>query len=767
MNAPSHEATPFIGRGQELAALCRELESSRLVTLIGAGGVGKSRLARQLYVDAENPPPVWSVDLSGVLDAGVVQIVVADALGLRTQPGDRQAELICSFFGSDPAVLLLDNCEQVHEACAELVVELLGPCPQLRILATSREPVGVRGEHVFRVPPLHLPPEPDGPTPQLREVEASEAVQLFVDRAQDALPEFELTDDNASDVATLCRLLDGVPLALELAAARTRVLSPAEMTSRLKSGYFVLDQGFSDQPDRQRSLEASVRWSHDLCTEQERLLWRRLSVFDGPFELTSAEEVCSDSALPRTHVLEVLSSLVDKSIIFRDPRTEPASFRMLEPLRWFGEAQLREHEDAAAWQRRHRDHFVTLAADVRRRWMGHRQVGLLRWCDRNLDNFRAVLDRTSSQTETAAQAMRVCLDLENYWVTSGRLSEGRHWLEAALAHAEGTAAERASAYALAGYLAALQGDDADAEELLDQGRRLAPDASSVDAGGQVPQARVAFSESMHRLFRGEAETAVQLARQSAEICAQAGDAYGEAVAIVQVGMALSAQGLVEEAIETKRAWLERTDWAEEKYLRSIVMWMLALDARVTGDLEWAQASGIEALRLEIELDDRIGTALTLDALTSIAAAAGKLEQSATLLGASDRAWSRMGPAARVVPYVVSQRELAQQLVSAGMRQRDLDAAFEAGARLPIEEVLGLLQREDTEERHPLADTPLTAREREVALLLGEGMTNQQIADRLVISLRTAQGHVENILRKLDLRTRAQVAAWVARTVGRG
>ena len=766
MDASSREATPFIGRGEELAAVRRELESSRLVTLIGAGGVGKSRLARQVYVGAENPRPVWSVDLSGVLDPGVVQIVVADVLGLRTQPGDRQVELICAFFDSDPAVLLLDNCEQVHEACAELVVELLGPCPELRILASSREPLGVRGEHVFRVPPLRLPPEPGSPTPQLRKVGASEAVQLFVDRAQDALPEFELTDENASDVARLCRLLDGVPLALELAAARTRVLSPAEMASRLKSGYFVLDQGFSDQPDRQRSLEASVRWSHDLCTERERLLWRRLSVFDGPFELTSVEEVCSDPALPRTHVLEVLSSLVDKSIIFRDPRTEPPSFRMLEPLRWFGAAQLREHEDAAAWQRRHRDHFVTLAADVRRRWMGHRQVGLLRWCDRNLDNFRAVLDRTSSQAETVAQAMRVCLDLEIYWVTSGRLGEGRHWLEAALAHGEGTAAERASAYALAGYLAALQGDDADAEELLDQGRRLAPDATSVDAGGQVPQARVAFSESMHRLFRGEAETAVQLARQSAEICAQAGDAYGEAVAIVQVGMALSAQGLVEEAIETKRAWLARPDWTEEKYLRSIVMWMLALDARVTGDLEWAQACGIEALRLEIELDDRIGTALTLDALTSIAAAAGKLEQSGTLLGASDRAWSRMGPAARVVPYVVSQHELAQQLVSAGMHQRDLDAAFEAGARLPIEEVLELLQHQDTEERHPLADTPLTAREREVALLLGEGMTNQQIADRLVISLRTAQGHVENILRKLELRTRAQVAAWVARTVGR-
>ncbi len=368
-----HEATTFVGRRQELEELHRALASARSVTLIGVGGAGKTRLAQQLVREAAQRHDgldgrVWLVDLGELHDPGMVQVAVATEMGIRPTPGERQVARICELLGDEPALLVLDNCEHWSATCAYLVLDLLSSCPALSVVATSRQALGIAGEHVYRVPPM---PVPDLSDPlRARTSPTASAWRCSWTAPRQALPGFELTDANAEGVARLCVALEGIPLALELAAARSRVLSPEACSRGSSSATTCSAVGTSTSPNRQRSIVASVTWSHELCTAEEQLLWARLSVFTGGFDLDAAEYVCADEGLPTGDILDVLAYLVDKSLVSRDPgeasRTSGCSRRSgsSAPHDW------QPSETRHLWAGRHQDWFAGQARHFHDRWVG-------------------------------------------------------------------------------------------------------------------------------------------------------------------------------------------------------------------------------------------------------------------------------------------------------------------------------------------------------------------------------------------------------------
>lgn len=774
MTPDGRDATTFVGRRHELEELHEAPASARSVTLIGIGGAGKTRLAQRLVEEGEDglEGRVWLVDLGQSHDPGMVQVAVAAAMGIRPTPGERQVSTICDFLGDEAALLVLDNCEHVLAACAELVSDLIATCPALQVVATSRQALGIAGETVYRVPPMAVP---DLSRPlRAQDLAECESVALFLDRAGQALPGFQLTDSNAESIARLCVALEGIPLALELAAARSRVLSPEAMLARIEQRYHLLSRGYVDLPDRQRSIEASVTWSHELCTPDEQLLWARLSVFTGGFDLDAAELVCADDELPADRILDVLSSLADKSLISRDPGEAVPHFRMLETIRQYGAARLELTADAELWCRRHQDHFAAEAARFHQRWVGPDQPELMAHMRRNHGNLRTVLERATAESGDAVVALGMATDLEDYWAVTGLLTEARHWLEAALAHRTGTPVERAVGLSMCGYLASLQ------TQLKEAARHLAEAREELERAGEEPQlgtgtetpaagdrcrtvawARFRFAEAVHALYSGDVVTAESSSRRSIALFRSVDEVHGLPAAYVVLGVALSASDRDEEAAAVQHEGLALTTERGELHIRGLALWALSLDARKSGDLARASELARASLDLRWRIGDDAGVALALESLASISAERRAATRSATLLGAAMRLWGRVGLDPLSGAYIAAQREAGEKSARAQLGDHAFEAAHLHGRSLPVEEaVTYAITMADFPERNHLSDTPLTAREKQVANLIGEGLSNQQIATRLVISVRTAQGHVENILRKLGFSSRTQVAAWV-------
>ena len=367
------------------------LATSRLVTLTGIGGVGKTRLALRAAADvaADFPDGVRLVELGELRDASSLMDVVAAGLDLRDEPAKPLHEVLIDFLCSRKLLLVLDNCEQVVDAAAKLAETLLRACPDLRILATSREALGIGGEAVLRLSPLAFP-EAD-PEPTLGGLPGFDAVALFAERAAAAVPGFELTEDNKATVAQICSRLDGLPLAIELAAARLRAMSPEQLLERLADRYAVLTRGSRSAPTRQQTLGWSVGWSYDLCTPAEQQLWGRLSVFAGSFELEAAEDICGGDLGPED-VDDLLTALVDKSILIRAESTGPVRFRLLETLRDYGREKIKATSEYPELRRRHLDWYQRLAGDAADAWFSARQIEWIKRLDREMPNLREAVE---------------------------------------------------------------------------------------------------------------------------------------------------------------------------------------------------------------------------------------------------------------------------------------------------------------------------------------------------------------------------------------
>ena len=455
-----------MGRDAQVTQVRELLTQSRLVTLTGAGGVGKTRLAVQVAaaMAPEFGDGVWYVDLAPITDPELVPVTVARALGLPDQPGRSTMDTLLRFVRDRQMLVVLDNCEHLLDASAELVVALLTAAPKLTLLATSREPIGVAGEVSWRVPSLSL---------------ADEAVELFCDRARQARPDFALTDDNAAVLGEICARLDGVPLAIELAAARVRALSLAEILDSLHDRFRLLTGGARTAVRRQQTLRASVDWSHALLTEPERVLFRRLAVFMGGFGIASAQAVAVGGDVTRYQVLDQLTLLVDKSLVVADDSGGRTRYRLLETVRQYALEKLGESGEADAVRTRHRDHYTAMAALLDAP-AGTDYEQRLEQADTEIDNLRAAFawSRENSDVELA---LALASSLQPLWQARGRLREGLAWFDTALADLEAqhpgvAAAVRARALADRAMLAIWMGD----ADSLDQAQQALAIAREVD-----------------------------------------------------------------------------------------------------------------------------------------------------------------------------------------------------------------------------------------------------------------------------------------------
>ncbi len=472
-NLPA-ELTSFVGRRDELAEVRRLLAGSRLVTLTGVGGVGKTRLALRAAAELRRsfPGGVWLVRLDQLREEALVAQAVAGALGLQDRADYSPEAALAGYLAGRQLLLVLDNCEHLVDAAAKLADQLLRAAAGLRVLATSREALIIDGEMVLPVPPLPVPEA--GQPLTAAELGVFPAVRLFAERAAQVVPGFTVTEANQAAVAGICRRLEGLPLAIELAAAQTRVLSPEQVDARLGDRLGLLTRGGRARPARQQTLRASIGWSYELCGPAERLLWARLSVFAGGFELDAAESICADHQLAAGQVLDLLAALAGKSVLTAEHGQGVARYRLPEPLREYGQERLHESGQDTALRRRHRDWHEQLARRADTGWLSPQIADWTARLFREHANVAAALDFCQAEPGEAEAGLRIAMHvwLLYYW-GAGHVSEGRYRLGQALARAREPTVWRARGLLLAGFLAAIGGDRGAARPLLEQGTGLA------------------------------------------------------------------------------------------------------------------------------------------------------------------------------------------------------------------------------------------------------------------------------------------------------
>lgn len=751
--------TSFLGRRPLLTELRQRLAVSRVLTLTGPGGVGKTRVAAQVAGENQGTfrDGVWWTDVITVPDPALLVPTVASAVDLRTETAVPLPELIADHIAGRRALLVLDGCERALVEVVRIVLVLRDECPNLRLLVTSRQALGIGGEAVVRVPPLTVPDA--RATATAESLSQYESVALFVERAALAGADFRLTDENAAAVAALCRELQGNALAIELAAARVVSLSPVDMLAQLGDRLGLLDRGYVDAPDRHRSLSASAAWSYELCSPAQRMLWDRASVFADGCDLGALQRVCTDADLTEEGVPDLVTALVDQSVLLA-VHTDDGTVRYSIPsyLAAFGRERLAADGSLERWRGRHARWIADLAGCFRARWVGSRQAELLRQARREHANIREALEFCAADVALGDLVLDITSDLDAFWVTNGLANEARHWLGLGLATGRGKASLRAMAMVLAARFAGLQNDLPEAHVWLDQATREAEAADDDGARGLTLVLR-AILAAWSRDFGA----AVDASRTSVTLLQDGDDA--ELLALFVEGLCLAFAGHREAAALAYQRLIARSVELGETFRRSLALVGLAELALDAGDLPAATQHATEALEMKAELDDWMGIAVALDCLARISLDETRLERGAVLLGAAHAIWDDIGMRATGNPF--SQVSTPWEGVHTARRRMGnatFRRAFRRGASLPRDQAVRYAL---TDEVRPApaeaasAPSPLTRRETEVAALVAEGLSNPEIAERLVISVRTAQGHVENILRKLGFTSRTMIAAWAA------
>jgi predicted ATPase/DNA-binding NarL/FixJ family response regulator len=755
-------ATRFVGRQREVSDAKRLLSASRLLTLTGPGGVGKTRLAVRVAETTKRSfrDGVWIVRLEDLRDRTLLAHTVADKLGLRDQSSRSATETVIEHVRDLNMLLVLDNCEHLVDDCAVFVGALLRACPRLRVLATSRQSLGVYGEAVLAVPPLQVPDPEQRYSPEL--LEQFDSVRMFTDRAVAVLPEFNVTSSNCAVLASLCFGLDGIPLAIELAAAWLRVLSLEQINERLSERYDLLTKGPRDAPTRQRTLRALIDWSYDLCSGPEQAVWACVSVFDGGFDLAAAEQVAGHGPVAAEEMPLIIGSLLDKSILARQDLDGTVRYRMLETLREYGQERLAAAGDYVAVRRRHRDWYLGLAKTFEREWIGPSQEAWIERLRREHPNLRVALDFCLTQPGEAAAALRLVTQIEDYWTIRGFFTEGRHWLDQALASALEPTRERCAALRVNGWYALLQGDVIAGASLLGEATAI---TERLDY--QVEGARVTLIKGMASLFSGDIENAAALFDRALSKFRAAKERRGELFVLFIYGNTLSVKGEREQGLALLDECLTLTSQYGELFWRSYALWAVCRTELLHGELERAEMAGKEALRSHRRMDNKLGMALVMESVAWVAERQGRYVRAAKLFGIAGAVWNEIGVSPNFFILIAAAHNEHIALARAALGDESFESAFQQGRSLSGEHAMDYaLETEPSSEQpstHPTKDTEslLTPREQQITGLIAEGMSNQQIAAKLVISRRTAETHVEHILTKLGFNSRAQVAAWIA------
>ncbi|WP_433379678.1 ATP-binding protein [Actinoplanes sp. CA-142083] len=774
-NLPA-ELSSFVDRVAERAALKRLLTSSRLVTVTGVGGVGKTRTVLRVAAEVQRafPDGVWLVDLSPLAQADLVAETVAHALGLHDQSARPQTESLAEYLEFRRLLLVLDNCEHLADPCAQLAEALLRAAPALQMVATSRQPLAVPGEHVFPLLPLTVSDrggadqggaDQGGADRGGADREPSPAIVLFAERARAASPVFALTGENQAAVARLCQGLDGVPLAIELAAVRTRALPVQQIADLLEGRFadrFALLSGGGPMAGRHESLRTAIDWSHDLCTRAESLLWSRVSVFAGDFDLEAVREVCVSDRLPGADVVRLVAGLVDKSILLCEERPAGARYRLLDTLREYGLDLLRAGREEPQLRRRHRDFYLRLAQRFDAEWCGPGQVAWYERLRRERANLMAALDFCLADPAEHQAGVELGAALRYFWFACGHPREGRRYLDRLLALEHAPSDALTKALWVSGWITMAQGDLDAAEARLAQCRPHAEARGDIEA-----TAWVAYVAGGCAVFRGEPVRGLALAEESAALHRNGGDpATGLLVALAAQSIALVFAGEFDRnAAVTEQTWA-LCDEHHELWMRSYADYLRALGEMGRGDPGAAVGYGRAALRFKRQLGDVAGCAMSVDVLATAAAALGEAERAARLLGVAHRLWQSVGRPQFGSPDLVAARTRVEQQSREKAGDEGFETAYADGLTLDLTAGVDYAVGEPAPRPAEVPEqwagwAPLTRREREVALLVAEGLTNQAIAERLVIGRRTANTHVEHILTKLDFTSRAQIAAWAA------
>jgi non-specific serine/threonine protein kinase len=780
------ETTSFIGRERETAAVERLLATTRLLTLTGAGGCGKTRLALHVAASVRGayPDGVWFVELAALADAALVAQSAAATLGVRERTGAAPIDALASALRAKSLLIVLDNCEHLVGAAAHLADALLRRCPNVRILATSREALGCAGEVAWRVPSLPVPPAAVGDA--ARPPAEYEAVQLFADRARAVRPAFRVSDENMQAVAEICRHLDGIPLAIELAAARVGVLSPAQIAARLDDRFRLLTAGRRTATPRQQTLRATVDWSHQLLAEPERVVLRRLSVFAGGWTVEAAEVVAAGDGLQTHAILELLAQLVEKSLVLAEEEGGAVRYGLLETIRQYAHEKLVEAGEVERLRGRHLVYFLALAEEAEPAMRGPEAPDFMDRLEREHDNLRAALEWALSDP-TSDAALRLSGALAWFWWARSHHTEGRRWLTRALSARPDPSAARMKALHGAAWLAHHQRDGATARELLEESLAIARGLSD----------RWTVAWTLHCLgrvtyFENDPATTRRLADESLAVAEEAGDRWLIAWALHLRGIAayiaadyVAARGYYERSLAIRR---------ELGFLEGIMVLLGLLGMTAFREADFARARTLfrESLAVERGMGGPWNFAMIFAYFASLASSQGDATRAVRLAGAA----TALSEAHHTPIIPLIEAALTEEL---SRSRRALDevafaAAWAEGRAQPLEAAIAealavevrpaaarpapapaprsrsaaaaLTPTESEPMRRPIvpavasqrAIAALTPTERRILRLLATGRTTKEIAAELVVAISTVDRHITHIYQKLGVRNRAAAVA---------
>jgi predicted ATPase/DNA-binding CsgD family transcriptional regulator len=751
--------TSFVGRERDIREVRRLLVAARLVTLTGVGGVGKTRLATEVAAAAGQsfPDGVWLVDLAPVGDADLVAQAVMTSLRINDISNRSAEQQVVDHLVGLHALLVMDNCEHLVQRCGALCEHLLRSCAELRILATSRESLGIVGEHVYPVPPLSMPTS--GTAITLTALAAFEAPTLLLERARAVRPEITVTDGDTEVVTRVCHRLDGIPLAIELAASRLRSLTMTGLLERLDDRFTLLNLDARATAPRQQTLRALIDWSYGLSRPAEQLLWARLSVFAGGFTLDAAEGVCSGPDLPREQILDLIDHLITQSILVLILGDGPPRYRMLETIREYGWHRLTELGETGTLRKRHCDYYLALADRSVEAWDTSGQAASLAELRAEHDNFQTALDWATSEPTAAHEALVLVATLRNHWCADKFLADGRRWTERALRRTATDNPDRIPALWVLGWIMLLQGDHDHAEQVLEECITCATAADDYDS-----IARARSLRGTAAIFRGR--LAESIAIFESVLTDFPDDDDLARLILFQLAMSQAHAG-DDRASETARRGVALADKVGEQWTKSLALWALGFDQYLHGRHDEAITSICAALEIHaVWFDDHVATALMFELVAWIAAARGEDRRAARLLGAVGSEWRRIGTSITAFgPDLGKAHDTCERITAAALPEAVLRSERARGERLDHEQMIAYVLDHHKKAAEPAKrdDTVLTAREQQVAELVAEGLSNRQIAKLLVVSPRTVDRHLENILGKLGFSSRAQIAAWTIRS----
>jgi len=757
------EANDFIGRAAELCRVETLLRASRLVTLVGPGGVGKTRVARCATEQAADGyrDGVFFVPLSGLRDPELLPHTVARELGLPEQSPGSQLDAVVTHLRDRSVLLVLDTCEHIIDACALFAEAIITETRDVTVLATSREPLDVTGESCYILPRLGLPGD-DNPTQG-----TTDAIELFALRAAAVVPGFAVTDANRADVIQLCRRLDGMPLAIELAAVRLRALPLAELADRidqrLDRRLTILTGGSEGGDTRHRTLRDAIGWSYDLCTPAEQALWARLSVFAGGFSVDAAEEVCAGGELPASQIFDTVIRLVDKSVITRDDTStaQPTRYKMLDTIREYGAEELAASGSEADVRSRFVARYLSTARYFGEHVVDDDQLERFRELQREHANLGAALGYTldAADGNRYRDGAELAIALYGYWHMAGLLREGKHWLDKVLERfPDPSSSERGWALVVRGYLGAMQGE-------ADQA--VADATAGTKIGEQRGDPKLVGRGYCYLTLALTIADRYEEARQAEQRLQRLNDRAG--LRILDVHLAHVSQldgdldGALRHAAQVTRRFGEGSE-ADEIKERWAQGWAYAISAMA---MYWDEAKHDEtvqttskALLAKHELGDVMGMAYCLEIHGWLAARAGRHVRAAWLLGAADPLWQKAGGRLGGTTALLDVHDKAMGLARAGFAGKRFQAVFDEAGRHPVKQLVSFAVS-DAEE--PTAEGSrwrmpgqLTFREAEIADLAARGMSNRQIAEHLFISKRTVDAHLDHIYAKLGISSRVEL-----------